>query len=98
MTNKMRTPEEKKAIIDGFAAAGLSVQDYSKQKKISVSQFYSWQRALNPKVKSHKKKARPSDAPNGGFLYAVNLKAQNQVLKEMLADAYNEIAALKIAA
>lgn len=92
-SNSTLTENEKKEIVKGFDASGLKVPEYCKQKKISLGQFYDWKRKLGKDNRPAKKKVFL--APEGK--YEATLKAQNQILKEMLADAYAENAVLKAA-
>lgn len=87
--SKPRTPEEKKAIIDGYEGSNMSVEEYCKTKKVSASQFYGWRKTYSLKTKSKIKQLPKS---------RVSSEAKVEVLKEMLADQIHESRKNKIAA
>lgn len=81
----LRTPEEKKVVVEGFKA-DIPLEDYCKKHSINPNQFYLWRREMSG-PKSRKTQIVGARGDN-----LLKLQTQNEVLKEMLADAYRKAA------
>lgn len=79
------TEEQKIALVQGHATSNKTVTDYCKEKKISTSMFYTWQKAMRI-------------APRGKRTFAgeqelKELRMKNKILKEMLRESFSKEAA-----
>lgn len=96
MTKQSWTEEEKKEIVRGYnQERDGTIDDYSKQKKIATSQFYTWRKLFAAKSASKPRaaKLRVWHAPAGDKAIIQKLEVKNEILKEMLEDALTNKAA-----
>lgn len=90
MSTPKLTDAEKIAFVNGFDPKGSqTVDEYCKAHKHSTGMYYSWRKELvGGKIKERPAKMRVVRGEKLGA--EQKLKAQNEVLKEMLAEAYAE--------
>lgn len=88
------TPEEKIALVEGYEIkSGKTIPEYCKAKGINTSQYYTWRKDLLHGPINRSGKMVSAQGQNlAGADQLKKLETQNEVLKEMLADAYKHAA------